>query len=250
MKKDIRFLAVDSSDENVQTLLSNSNNAYTELDKSMFDNHFDGIYTGSESFDNITMIKGRLMEDPELLVSHTNGDTKFVFAKLVVRDGYFDLNGKHHEHSEVIPLRFFKHLDQIMRAKKGDAVQVTGSLKTYVDNSVAEEKKAGGFFYVSVKSFGIMFGAAVRKQVKAKFEPKQNNSAKNNLTDMIANASPEERAQILAMLQSKPVNQNKDSLLQTGSDSYSEHSQRPQNNSENFSTISQEDLRNAMGDSF
>lgn len=250
MEKDIRFIAVDYADKDVQSLMRNPDSAYTELDKSIFDNHSDGIFTGSETFDNITMVKGRLLDDPQVYVNHSNGDTKFVFAKLVVRDGYYDLKGNHHDHSEFIPLRFFKHLDQIMLAKKGDALQVTGSLKTFLSSDVADQKKAADFFYVSVKSFGIMFGSAIRKQVKAKFEPRQQQAVthSDDLVSMITNASPEERAKILNVLQGKNSNQGGSNV--GSSTNISPRNPQPQENDNHVSDIPQEDLMNAYGEDF
>lgn len=208
--KDIRFIAVDHGDAKVKDFMSDQNNAYTELDSRMFSNSADGIFTGNETFDNVVMFKGRLQEDPEKLVNHSNNDTNFVQVKIVVRDGYFDLKGNHHNHTEVIPLRFFKHLDQIMLAKQGDAIQVTGSLKTYITSDSDDPRRAAGFFYVSVKSFGIMFGSAIRKQVKAKFEPKKesNDAAANDLVTLLQKASPAEKAKILSLLRQQPADQS------------------------------------------
>lgn len=254
MKKDIRYIAVDYNDPKIQNLMSDSHNAFTEINHAVFDNKSDGIFTGNENFDNIVMEKGRLMEDPVLMTNHSKDDTKFVFAKLVIRDGYYDLKGNHHNHTETVPLRFFKHIDQIMLAKKGDAVQVTGSIKTFIDQDVADARQASSFFYISVKSFGIMFGSSIRKQVKAKFEPKPaaQPSGNNDLTSLIAQASPEKRAVILAVLQG-----DKRATQQTNASNYqnnnlsreTHHSATKQGNSK-IKEFSQNVLRQAFNSDF
>lgn len=202
-EKDIRFVAVDANDPSVQGFLSQGS-SYVEIDKEKFDYRLDGMATSNERFNNVTQLNGRLYSDPQKMISHTKfGDRQVVLARLAVPGGYYDKNGAHHETREIIPIRFYRDLDKIMMAEKGDFLHVVGRIKAYIDPKGSEEG-ATNFMYVLVESFIIDFGSSIRKKVKNELTSGQGVKRKENsqeqLLKALKEATPELKQQVLAML--------------------------------------------------
>ena len=168
-------------------------------------------------YTNQIFLTGKLQADPQVIINHSQNDYKFVSANLVIPDGYKDKKGKYVDHKEVIPLRFFSKQDEIMAAKQGDTVQITGFIKSWGNRDPKKDTMhAAAYFYVLVKGFGIMYGSSIRKIVKHKFyprTPKKNNENNDQLAKMIGNISPEKQAYLLSLLQhnnGQPEQQSKD----------------------------------------
>lgn len=202
-EKDIRFVAVDANDPCVQNFL-NQGSSYVEIDKGKFDYRLDGMATSNERFNNVTQLNGRLYSDPQKMISHTKfGDRQVVLARLAVPGGYYDKNGAHHETREIIPIRFYRDLDKIMMAEKGDFLHVVGRIKSYIDPKGSEEG-ATNFMYVLVESFIVDFSSSIRKKVKNELTNgqgvKRNGNGQDQLLKALKDATPELKQQVLAML--------------------------------------------------
>lgn len=163
------------------------------------------MFSIATKYTNQIFLTGKLQKDPQVIINHSQNDYKFVSVNLVIPDGYKDKNGKYVDHKEVIPLRFFSKQDEIMTAKQGDTVQVTGFVKSWGNRDPKKDSMhAAAYFYVLVKGFGIMYGSSIRKIVKHKFYPRNNKIQEGNsnqLAKMIENVSPEKQAYILSLLQ-------------------------------------------------
>lgn len=155
---------------------------------------------------NVVYLTGKLQSDPEIILNHSQSDTKFVSAKIVIPDGYRDGNGEFHKHTEVIMARFYNQIDEIMTAKQGDTVHLTGNLRSWgIVDPQKDTMKATQYLYVNVKGFGIMYGSSIRKQVKAKFYPKPrpqttNNQGTQDITKILANLTPAQKAALFSEL--------------------------------------------------
>lgn len=155
---------------------------------------------------NVVYLTGKLQSDPEIILNHSQSDTKFVSAKIVIPDGYRDGNGEFHKHTEVIMARFYNQIDEIMTAKQGDTVHLTGNLRSWgIVDPKKDTMKATQYLYVNVKGFGIMYGSSIRKQVKAKFYPKPrpqttNNQGTQDITKILANLTPAQKAALFSEL--------------------------------------------------
>lgn len=216
---------------------------------------------------NLTYLLGKLQEDPQLMVNHSQQDTKFYSANLVIPDGYVDNNGNYCKHKEVIPVRFYKQFDEIKTAKQGDTVMITGNIRSWGRlDAKKDQMKATEYFYINAKGFSVMFGSSIRKQVKAKFYPKVVNNQKkddnssDSLAKLLGKLSPDMQKSILAALNQENNNGNENT---TSSENANDQSAVPFENAPSqaganvppeepdgvdLNNIDDSDIRSAMSD--
>ena len=199
------------------------------------------MFSIATKYTNQIFLTGKLQKDPQVIINHSQNDYKFVSVNLVIPDGYKDKNGKYVEHKEVIPLRFFSKQDEIMTAKQGDTVQVTGFVKSWGNRDPKKDSMhAAAYFYVLVKGFGIMYGSSIRKIVKHKFYPRNNKKQEGNsnqLAKMIENVSPEKQAYILSLLQGNNSQQEQQSFDESAQVENKTQSKNEQNQNIDLSDI-------------
>lgn len=85
-KKDIRFIAVDYGDPEIQKLMSNDDNSFVEINKEKFERQNDCLETSFRTMNNYVSLTGSLLA-PAKVINH--GPHQFIYAQLIVDTGYF-----------------------------------------------------------------------------------------------------------------------------------------------------------------
>lgn len=261
MKKNIRFIAVDADNQNVQNFMSNSQDNYTELDSNIFSRNMDPTFTNSfgAAFKFQGWI-GKLKADPEWYINHSQ-NYKFVSAT-IIGDNVFTRNGETNRRGVPLQVRLSEknpHVEQFLQAKQGDTLIIDGYINSWVTQDPQDSSRPIQGMYASISGFSIVRGSTVRKQVKAKFEPapkKAQAQTNDKLQNLLANLSDADKEQLIATLSGNQNGPTKAAINsnQTAFENTVQHELQNNRESEDQrgfnGQLSDEQLRAAMGDAF
>ena len=153
-KKDIRFIAVDYGDPEIQKLMSNDDNSFVEINKEKFERQNDGLETSFRTMNNYVSLTGSLLA-PAKVISH--GPHQFIYAQLIVDTGYFNSSNKFQKHQECVPLRFNMSMSRVLLLKSSDTLQIAGRIIRFVGEDDTDPTKAMSYYYIQVQNCGLMF---------------------------------------------------------------------------------------------
>ncbi|QDR73601.1 hypothetical protein FOD75_10920 (plasmid) [Limosilactobacillus reuteri] len=261
MEKNIRFIAVDGDMRDVKEFLDRSDN-YVELDKDIFSRRMDPYFMQRQSRSGVKHAfpvhhwVGQLQSQPRVIVNHSQGDYKFIDATIINQEEY---RSAKKEHRLVFPMKVRlyaddKDADLLLSAKSGDTLVIDGYFHPYYANKDGNDQNGILAGYVQIEQFYLDKSTSVRKLIHEKFAEKPKQDSNSKLADLVNNATPEQKAALLQMLQGKNAPVQNQSATRSAQPQPAEPSHvtndQPQAKKNHYEGITDDALKNAINQDF